>query len=287
MKRKIAAALSALMLLSSTSGLALAATGEDYVTMRIEERADMSARERAAMEKFNALYAGAKVPEGMASSELYAIENNLLYGDIYSQGQLTDREREMIGLVALATLGTENVLRTHVYSALNAGLTPEEITDAVYHSAPYVGAAKALEAVAVVNDVFKEKGLTVRSTATVTEENRWEKGKAAQTALFGDLGDTAPKPGETRLGRSYLPDYCFGDFYTRDALTLEEHELLTWVAIASLGGQEGQLKGHTTGNKNAGRSKEYMLEVATVCMPYLGYPRTLSALAAINAVYAE
>jgi len=28
-----------------------------------------------------------------------------------------------------------------------------------------------------------------------------------------------------------------------------------------------------------------MLEVITVCMPYIGYPRTLNAVAVINSVY--
>lgn len=50
-------------------------------------------------------------------------------------------------------------------------------------------------------------------------------------------------------------------------------------------GAESQLTGHTTGNKNLGKSKEYMMEVATVCMPYIGYPRTLNALSVINNVY--
>ena len=103
--------------------------------------------------------------------------------------------------------------------------------------------------------------------------------------MFGNLGDTKPADGEVRLGRSFLPDYCFGDFYTRKGLTLEQHELLTWVCIATLGGAESQLTGHTNGNKNVGKSKDYMLEVLTDIMPYIGYPRTLNALNLINTVY--
>jgi len=101
------------------------------------------------------------------------------------------------------------------------------------------------------------------------------------------LGDEKPAEGEVRLGRTYLPDYCFGDFYTRTGLTLERHELLTWVCIATLGGCEGQLTSHTRGNINLGKSKEYMLEVITVCMPYIGYPKTLNAISVINSVYDE
>lgn len=260
--------------------------GIQYVTITKEVESDMSEREKAAAEKFNELYKDGKIPENIAESELYDIVNNLVYGELYQQGQLTDKDREMVTLAVLTTLGTNTILKTHVYSALNAGLTPVEITETVYHCTPYVGAAKSLEAISVVNEVFEEKGIPLpESQATVTEESRFEDGSAAQTKLFGNLGDTKPKEGEIRLGRSFLPDYCFGDFYTRTGLTLEQHELLTWCCIAALGGAESQLTGHTNGNKNVGKSKEYMLEVLTIIMPYIGYPRTLNALNIINSVY--
>ncbi len=260
--------------------------GIQYVTVSKEAEQDMSEREKAAVEKFNELYKDGKIPENIAKSELYSIVNNLVYGELYQQGQLTDKEREMITLATLTTLGTNTILKTHIYTALNAGMTPIEITETVYHCTPYVGAAKSLEAIAVVNEVFAEKGIPMpESQATVTEESRFDDGSAAQTKLFGNLGDTKPAEDEVRLGRSFLPDYCFGDFYTRTGLTLEQHELLTWVCIATLGGAESQLTGHTNGNKNAGKSKEYMLEVLTDIMPYIGYPRTLNALNIINTVY--
>lgn len=221
-----------------------------------EDTENRSKREIAAANKVNELFNDADIPSNIEDTELYDIVNNLVYGELYQQGQLTDADREMITLAALTTLGTNTMLKTHVYAALNAGLTPVEITETIYHCTPYVGAAKSLEAIAIVKDVFDEKGIPMpESQATVTEESRWEDGKAAQTALFGDLGDNKPSQGEVRLGRSFLPDYCFGDFYTREGLTIEQHELLTWVCIATLGGAESQLTGHTNGNKNAGKSK--------------------------------
>jgi len=141
------------------------------ITKGVEE--DMSEREKAAVEKFNELYKGAKIPKNIAESELYTIVNNLIYGDIYSQGQLTDEDREEIALAVMTTLGTTTMFKTHVYSALNAGLTPVEITETIYHCTPYVGSAKALEAIEIVNSVFNEKGIKMpESTATVMEENR-------------------------------------------------------------------------------------------------------------------
>lgn len=280
MKRLATILLSTAMITSAMPFNVLAAN------LTVEQK--RSDREILAEEKFNELYKDAEIPDNIGDTELYDIVNKLVYGELYQQGQLTDKDREMITLAVLTTLGTNTILKTHIYSALNAGLTPVEITETIYHCTPYVGAAKSLEAIAVVNDVFNEKGIDMpESQATATEESRFDEGSAAQTKLFGNLGDTKPKEGEVRLGRSFLPDYCFGDFYTRDGLTLEQHELLTWVCIATLGGAESQLTGHTNGNKNAGKSKEYMLEVLTDIMPYIGYPRTLNALNIINSVYDE
>lgn len=64
----------------------------------------MSEREKLAVEKFNELYKDGKIPENIANSDLYNIVNNLVYGEIYQQGQLTDKDRELISLVALTTL---------------------------------------------------------------------------------------------------------------------------------------------------------------------------------------
>lgn len=242
-----------------------------------------SKREVLADQKYNELFKGAVVPENVNKADIYHIANKVIYGELYQQGQLTDKDREMILLATLTTLGTFTILRTHVYSSLNSGLTPIEITETVYHCTPYIGAPKILEAINVIFDVFKEKGIPIpENQGTVTEENRFDKGREAQTKMFGNIGGKKPVEGEIRLGGSFLPDYCFGDFYTRKGLSLEQHELITWVCIATLGGCEPQLIAHSVGNKNIGKSKEYLLEVITLMMPFIGYPRTLNAVSALE-----
>jgi 4-carboxymuconolactone decarboxylase len=54
--------------------------------------------------------------------------------------------------------------------------------------------------------------------------------------------------------------------------------------LLSLGGCESQLKGHTQGNLNMGNDKDTLLSVITQLLPYVGYPRTLNALAVLNEV---
>ena len=72
--------------------------GTNYETIQKEEDNNMSEREKLAVEKFNKLYKDSKIPENISNSDLYNIVNNLVYGEIYQQGQLTDKDRELISL---------------------------------------------------------------------------------------------------------------------------------------------------------------------------------------------
>ncbi|MGB8601035.1 MAG: carboxymuconolactone decarboxylase family protein, partial [Rhizomicrobium sp.] len=85
----------------------------------------------------------------------------------------------------------------------------------------------------------------------------------------------------------YLSANCFGDYYTRTGLDIKTRELLTFAIILSLGGCEPQLKGHIQGNVNVGNGKQTLLNAVTQLVPYIGYPRSLNAIACLNAVIPE
>lgn len=108
-------------------------------------------------------------------------------GKFFYQGNLDDKQRELITLVVLATNQTLPQLKAHVSAALNVGLTPVEIKEAVYQCAPYIGFPKTLNAINVVNEVFKTKNiaLPIESQNTVDEDNRFDKGLAVQVEIFG------------------------------------------------------------------------------------------------------
>jgi 4-carboxymuconolactone decarboxylase len=54
--------------------------------------------------------------------------------------------------------------------------------------------------------------------------------------------------------------------------------------LAALGGCDAQVRGHVAANLNVGNDRQRLLSVLTVLLPFIGYPRTLNALAAINEV---
>ena len=88
--------------------------------------------------------------------------------------------------------------------------------------------------------MFQDHGieLPLPAQGTVSDAERYTKGLAEQVPLYGDeikdnLADL-PEPFNEALPR-FLTEFCFGDFYTRDGLTLAQRELLVLCALATIG----------------------------------------------------
>lgn len=43
-----------------------------------------------------------------------------------------------------------------------------------------------------------------------------------------------------------------------------------------------QLTAHARGNMNLGNDRDFLTRVVSQCLPYIGYPRSLNAIACIN-----
>ncbi|MEV6172080.1 carboxymuconolactone decarboxylase family protein [Streptomyces sp. NPDC051954] len=82
------------------------------------------------------------------------------FGEIYDRPALAPRDRQLVTLGMLTALGgCDPQLEVHVNAALNVGLTPEQIVEALLHSAGYCGFPRALNATFVAKKVFAERGL--------------------------------------------------------------------------------------------------------------------------------
>ncbi|MEI0700541.1 carboxymuconolactone decarboxylase family protein [Brachyspira intermedia] len=218
--------------------------------------------------------------------DLESIFNNFLYGEVYNHGTLDPKLRELVTLVSLTASQGTDMIKPHVETALNIGVSPIEIKEALYQCSPYVGFPRVFAALEKANEVFKEKNISlpIESQSTVTEETRFDKGLEIQTNTFGtrilDAHNNAPA--NQKHIQNFLSANCFGDFYTRKGLNMKERELLTFIMIVSLGGAEPQAASHASANISIGNSKDMLIEAVTQCIPYIGYPRTLNAIAIIN-----
>lgn len=221
-----------------------------------------------------------------------AMRDRLVYGEIADHGTLNNKQRALITLVVLTSGQTLEDFKTHVDAALRVGATPVEIKEAMYQCAPYIGFPKTEAALKMVNEVFRARNipLPVESQSTVTEDSRYADGLKVQKSIFGDAIDkmhqTAPA-NQLPIVQNYLSAFCFGDVYTRKGLDLKTRELLTFSIISALGGCDSQVRAHVQGNAAVGNSKENLIDALAQSLPYMGFPRTLNALACVNAVIPE
>lgn len=219
-------------------------------------------------------------------ADLESIFNNFLYGEVYNHGTLDPKLRELVTLVSLTASQGTDMIKPHVETALNIGVSPIEIKEALYQCSPYVGYPRVFAALEKANEVFKEKNISlpIESQSTVTESTRFDKGLETQVSIFGDAilaAHSNAAPNQKHI-QNFLSANCFGDFYTRKGLDLKTRELLTFIMIISLGGAEPQAIAHANANIKMGNSKDMLLEAVTQCLPYIGYPRTLNAITIIN-----
>lgn len=218
--------------------------------------------------------------------DFFEIFNNFNNKEILEYVSITKRTRFIITLATLITNTSKEKYAIAVGDSLEV-MSPIEIKEVLYQAVAYVGLGKTFELFEVTNDVLAKNGveLPLESISTTTRENRHEKGLEIQKKYFGAeniqaMIDNTPE-GQERFN-DFLAGYCFGDFYTRDALDDQDRELITFCVLATLGGCENQLRGHVQGNFNVGNTKEILIDALTILLPYIGFPRTLNALAIIN-----
>lgn len=187
-------------------------------------------------------------------------------------------------LAILATLigcqGTA-AFREILPMALDNGVSPVQVKETVYQAFDYLGMGRAWPFLSLANEILKERGVTLPlpGQATTTAEDRLEKGAAAQAEIFGEHMKEAWKAGHINR---WLAANCFGDYYTRTGLTLAQREMITFCFLMAQGGCEPQLTAHAGGNMNLGNDRDFLIKVISQCLPYIGYPRSLNAIACVN-----
>ena len=216
------------------------------------------------------------------------IQEQFLSGQIAANGLRDAKTRALIRLACLAAIQSMEELPDTVRDALESGVSVTEIKEALYQTAPYIGFPRVKEVLTAVNHTLLDKNIDPKGEdqSTVTPETRFEKGLQVQVKIFGSsiyaMRDAAPE--ETKHIQDCLSANCFGDYYTRGMLDLKMRELITFTVICAIGGCEPQAKAHAKANLSVGNTKQTLIEALTTCLPYLGYPRTLNALACINEV---
>ena len=97
---------------------------------------------------------GYAAPDNPVTGALYATAVRYGYGDLWFRPGLDRRQRMVCALAAFTVLGLASQVGKFGESALNVGLSREEIIEAIGQTAPYGGFPRALNALAILNEKF-------------------------------------------------------------------------------------------------------------------------------------
>ena len=88
--------------------------------------------------------------------DLYKLSVGYLFGEIWSRGHLTLRERELITMACNICMARPNGTHSHYRSAKHIGITHEEIMELIIQVGHYAGWPAMAHAVIQYDEVLKE-----------------------------------------------------------------------------------------------------------------------------------
>ena len=212
--------------------------------------------------------------------------NNFAFDEVVNSDDLDDKTRFLAILAAL--LGCQGIdeFKAMLPAALNFGVTPVEAKEAVYQAVAYLGIGRVLPFLNATNEILRARGvqLPLEGQANTTVKNRLQAGEQAQIDIFGEGMRGFAETGRDTNGQvnKWLVDNCFGDYYTRGGLDYKQREMITFCFLAAQGGCEPQLTSHAAANMRVGNGREFLIQIVSQCLPYIGYPRSLNALRCVN-----
>jgi len=223
----------------------------------------------------------------------FAVDHVL--GNLWSRPQLSRRDRSLIVVTFLATIGSTEELRSHVRGALHHGVKRSEIEEIVLQVAGYAGYPMAMQATRIVDEVFcaidKVDRQPERSEAKAKDDPaRWDDATNVLSTLFA--GRTAADPATARAnivaslgGVGELAfDWGFGELWARNELSRRDRSLVT-VAILAILAREQELAIHIPGALNHGVAREEVEEVMVQLTVYGGFPRAVEGMRCARAAW--
>jgi 4-carboxymuconolactone decarboxylase len=88
--------------------------------------------------------------------QLGKLRDEVLFGDVWEQPELTKRDRSLITVAVLTALYRTDELRGHMKRALDNGVTQDELRGLITHLAFYAGWPTAVNAGRIAVEVFED-----------------------------------------------------------------------------------------------------------------------------------
>ncbi|PLS30515.1 carboxymuconolactone decarboxylase [Bifidobacterium margollesii] len=228
------------------------------------------------------------IPLGDSDPEFVTLFSRFAYDEVLNEPNanhpdLTDARRSMVILASLIGCQGLDEYRIMLPVALQGGVGAAQIKEIVYQAVPYLGIGRVMPFLTATNDVFQDKDipLPVAPQGTVDESTRMAEGRRVQTEVLGGLGRSGSDE-STRHIHAWVTANCYGDYYTRGALDIDDRKMITVCLLAAQGSCEPQLVSHAAAIIRSGGERRFLVAVISQCLPYIGYPRAINALRCLN-----
>ncbi len=217
-------------------------------------------------------------------------------GDLWSRPQLTPRDRSLVVIAVLASMGSIDELSAHTRIGLNHGLTREEIDEVVLQVAAYAGYPPAMAAARVVERTFCTiDGIERQPPRSPAEPKSDDQRRADATDVLRTLtgGRAATDPAQAmagivdRLGDvgQLAFDWAFGEVWARPQLARRDRSLVV-VAILTWLRADQELAFHIPAALNHGLSRDEVREIMVQMCVYGGFPRAVEGMRAAEQAFA-
>jgi 4-carboxymuconolactone decarboxylase len=206
-----------------------------------------------------------------------------VFDDVLSRPGLDLKQREIAIVAALTAIGSvRSALKFHIHGMLNVGCTPQEVVETILNAVVYAGFPAAQDGMTIAREVFKERNLQFNPVSARPEGDRYQLGIRNLQQTEGDrvktianrFADLAPD-----LPRLII-EFARGEIWNRRGLSLKSREFATLAMVAALGNQSNSIEAHVEGALRAGATETEIKELLMQMTVYVGYPKTLTAIAA-------
>lgn len=186
---------------------------------------------------------------------------------------LTTAQQALAAVSATTAIGDIPQLKQQLNTALDAGVTINEIKEALTQLYAYCGFPRSLNALntfKAVLDERKEKGISDAEGKKIVVENKakdkYEQGRKVLENLT-KTPQARPAPGFGEFAPridAFLKEHLFADVFAADVLSYQQRELVTISALAAMDGVEAQLKSHLAIGKNTGLTDVQLTAVSGI-----------------------
>lgn len=192
---------------------------------------------------------------------------------------LSPGQQSIVVISALTAKGDLQKLQPALHTGLDAGLTINEIKEALVHLYAYCGfprSIRGLQTFMAVLDERAKKGITDKvgneASPITSREPKYERGKKVLEQLTGQP-EAGPKQGYAAFSPEidvFLKEHLFADLFERDVLRYVDRELTTISVLISLGGAEPMLRGHLGIGLHLGLTESQLRQALSLIEVHVG-----------------